>query len=236
MQFVKYNDHESISNAAVNALLHSLSKKTNTVFCLATGSTPIRTYELLADAYKKDKSIFSHLRIVGLDEWVGLPADHPVTCTDYLRKRILIPLNIPDERYIGFNPDVNDDLKECLRVQNLLSVMDGIDVCVLGLGLNGHVGMNEPNHILQAYAHKTKLSEEMKAHSMLESVSKKPEYGFTLGMADILGAKKIILLVSGNQKLAPLRTLCKQQIDTNFPASFLWLHKDVTVYTDCKLK
>jgi galactosamine-6-phosphate isomerase len=107
-----------------------------------------------------------------------------------------------------------------------------IDICILGLGLNGHIAMNEPGNELVPHAHVSKLTAQSQKHSMLATLKSKPRLGLTLGMADILSSRKILLLVSGPAKTAILKRTLKLQVATHLPASFLHLHADVTVLCD----
>src|SRR5262249_48201744 len=107
-----------------------------------------------------------------------------------------------------------------------------IDLCVLGLGVNGHIGMNEPAPSLQPEAHVARLAATSLRHSMLKNSRRAPTYGLTLGMAEILSSREILLLVSGANKRQPLRRLMSRELTTEFPASFLWLHPNWILFCD----
>uniref|UniRef100_UPI0035937362 6-phosphogluconolactonase n=1 Tax=Pricia sp. TaxID=2268138 RepID=UPI0035937362 len=107
-----------------------------------------------------------------------------------------------------------------------------IDICILGLGKNGHIGFNEPAKTLTPFCHVAKLSEKSLQHSMANTMKPKPAYGLTLGMADILRSKKIILLLTGSDKQDIIFKLLSKEITTQLPASFLWLHHDVSCFID----
>ena len=142
----------------------------------------------------------SQLRIIKLDEWGGLPHMHPVNCEQYLRKHLLDPLAIPGKNYISFASDPLDLQEECNRVRLELESQGPIDLSILGLGTNGHLGLNEPGPYLEPYCHKARLSEETLQHQMIASMKQKPAYGLTLGMMELLSSKKIILLITGQNK------------------------------------
>ena len=172
------------------------------------------------------------MRLLKLDEWGGLAMDDPGSCEMQLRNQLIRPLGLPDGRYFGFRSDSPNPEKECKKVRDRLAAEGPIDLCVLGLGMNGHLGMNEPAASLQPLAHIAKLTKSSLRHPMLANSPKSPKYGLTLGMAEILASREILLLVSGAKKRRPLQRLWKREITTEFPASFLWLHRNWTLLCD----
>jgi galactosamine-6-phosphate isomerase len=232
MNRLSFPDYESLSQAAASKILSIVQAKPDTAVCLATGSTPTRTYELLAGEGKTGLSCFKALKIIKLDEWGGLPASHSATCEYYLHKYVIAPLQISPDRYFSFQSDALDPPSECARIRKELDSIKLLDLCILGLGINGHLGFNEPADFLQPHAHIAELTDETRRHRMIEDTAVKPSYGYTLGMADLLQARKIMLLVSGSHKQRQLQRLLEGKIETSFPASFLWLHPDVELYTD----
>jgi galactosamine-6-phosphate isomerase len=142
------------------------------------------------------------------------------------------PLGIPDERFFGFASDTANPQAECERIQRRLASEGPIDLCVLGLGMNGHIAMNEPSSSLQAQAHIASLAESTLRHPMLADTRSKPAFGLTLGMTEILTSREILLLVSGAAKREPLSKFLRREITTNFPASLLWLHSNWTLLCD----
>ena len=162
-----------------------------------------------------------------MDEWGGIRRDHPETCETYLKKYILQPWDIKDENYISFDSNAIDPQAEVSRIQRYLNQNGPLDFCVLGLGLNGHIAFNEPSAFLQAECHIATLSEASKNHPMFVNMDDKPTYGLTLGMANILQSKKILLVILGKNKQAVIEKFFTKEITTSLPASFLWLHPNV---------
>lgn len=226
-----YPDYESLSRSAANFIRDQLQANPALLLCAATGETPTWTYDLLAAQPKHEQSMFDNLRILKLDEWGGLAMDDPGSCEMYLQQHLIQPLGIPEDRYIGFYSDAADAVLECRRIRDELEKQSPIDLCVLGLGANGHLALNEPADELCPHVHVARLSEQSLKHSML-SHSRQPRYGLTLGMADILQSTTILLLVSGEHKRNVLQRLLSGPISTRFPASFLWLHSNLTVMCD----
>ena len=223
---------EEMSRAAADLVLAELRRKPDLLLCTATGASPTRTYQLLAEEHGRAASLFQRLRILKLDEWGGLAMDDPGSCEFYLRQHVLGPLGISKDRYTGFQSQPGDPEAECARIRSWLSANGPIDVCILGLGTNGHLAMNEPSEALKPFAHVAQLAKTTLGHSMLAQAASKPSYGLTLGLSDIFQSKKIVLLVNGTQKSEQLARLMDGEISTQFPASLLWLHPAVTCFCD----
>ena len=229
---IRATDHEAMSQAAVARMVAQLQRQPDSLFILATGGTPERTYQLLAERGRAEPSLCDRLRILKLDEWGGLSMDDPATCEVALRRALVGPLGISTERFVGWQSAPSDIVAECDRIRQWLAEHGPADLCVLGLGLNGHLGFNEPGDHLQPGPHRAELSSESKRHSMLHQARGQPVCGLTLGVGDILRSREILLLVSGAQKAPQLRRLLRPEISPQFPASFLWLHAAATVCCD----
>jgi len=223
---------ESMSREAAERIVAALEAKPDLLLCAAGGSTPLRTYQLLAEHHTRSPHSFRSLRVVKLDEWGGMAMNEPGSCEDQLRTHLVGPLGLCDDRYVGFNSQPADGEAECRQICSRLAVEGPIDLCVLGLGSNGHIAMNEPAASLQPSAHVARLTDATLAHSMLANSKSRPAFGLTLGMAEILASHEILLLVSGASKREPLRRLLQRNITTEFPASFLWLHRNWTLLGD----
>jgi galactosamine-6-phosphate isomerase len=226
-----FPDHERASQFVAGWLVEHLRRKPISVICLATGATPMRAYELFAQRGVNEPSLVDRCRLVKLDEWGGLPMNDPATCEQHLRNTLVDPLGMAD-RYIGFESQPANAEAECARVAKWLDENGPIDLCVLGLGLNGHIGFNEPAAFLQAHAHVAQLSDASLAHAMLNDCDTRPTYGLTLGMADLLRSRHILVIVTGAAKRGPLEWLMSGRITTEFPASLLQLHGGVQLICD----
>ena len=180
----------------------------------------------------KNPDLLRSLRVVKLDEWLGVSPGDPASCEHYLQSRLVGPLAIAAERYFSFDSETKDPVRECARISAELERQGPIDVCILGLGRNGHVALNEPAPNLQPNCHVAKLSAETLGHAMMSGRDAKPAFGLTLGMGDILASRKILLLVTGDGKERAIARFLEATITTDLPASFLWLHQDVEVLLD----
>jgi len=226
------DSHEAMSREAAQRIVTALAAKPDLLLCAAGGTTPLRTYQLLAEHHGCQPHLVRALRVVKLDEWGGLKMSDAGSCEGQLRKHLLEPLGLSNPRYFGFTSNPADPKAECERVRSRLMAEGPIDLCVLGLGMNGHIAMNEPAVSLQPFSHVAELTESSLRHPMLAESSHGPSYGLTLGMAEILASREILLLVSGAAKRERLRQLLKREITTQFPASFLWLHPNWTLLCD----
>ena len=224
--------YEDMSRIAADSICSELKRRPDLLLCVSAGSTPTRAYELLAARYSRDPKLFARLRVLQIDEWGGLAAGDPATCAADLRTKLLEPLGIHGGRFAGFRTGATDPEAECGRIARWLAVNGPIDICILGLGMNGHVAMNEPAEALAPHAHVATLARSSQHHGMLRGLARKPGYGLSLGMADILHSRRILLLVNGKRKRGALRRLMKPGVTTRFPASFLWLHPEAMVLCD----
>jgi len=231
MIFTQYDSLEELTDFTSDLIIAELKKKPAALVCAATGNSPTGTYKKLIE--KKDQIKVDDLSFVKLDEWYGLPMDHPGSCEYYLQENLLKPLHIKPEQYTAFISDADDREAECERIQNYLNEHGPVDLCILGIGLNGHIAFNEPAAELSAGVHVSRLTLDTLKHSMVAGVEKELKYGLTLGLTDILQSKKILLIVNGKHKRGILNKLLSSNISTYLPASFLWLHPDVhCVYTE----
>src|SRR6266568_5138869 len=228
----EFFDHEAMSRHAAALVTEEIRRRPDLLLCAAAGSTPTRTYEMLAGQQRTEPHLFDAIRVLNLDEWGGLETSHPATCESYLQKYLIRPLSLSSERYIAFRSNADDPQAECQRIQTVLEKHLPIDYCILGLGANGHLGLNEPAESLKPFAHVANLAESSLRHPMLELVNGRVVYGMTLGMAEIMQSRKVLLLVNGAHKRQQLRRLLEPEISSQFPASFLWLHPDVTLLYD----
>lgn len=224
MKFIKTKDYQDLSSAAGKVIADEIKLNPSSLICIATGSTPTGAYKELARIVTVDSVDCSKLRIIKLDEWGGLAMDDESTCEVYIQKYIINPLGISSDRYIRFVSSPDNLQKECARISRELAQHGPIDLCLLGLGANGHLGFNEPAEYLQGPPHVAKLSEKSLSHSMVKANQSPISYGLTLGMDAIMQAKKILFLVNGKHKAGVFKEFKQAQINQYFPASMLWSH------------
>lgn len=228
MQIEIVESYEELSQLGANLVLDEIRKNKSLLVCVATGNSPTGLYQLLGREYKETPKLFSEIRIVKLDEWGGLEVNHPTTCEAYIKKHLIRTIQISDDRYYGFQSNPPDPKVEFSQIQHLLENEGVIDLCILGLGMKGHLAFNEPAEFLQPECHIARLSPTSQQHEMASSIAEKPTFGFTLGIGDILKSRKILLLVSGENKNLIAKRFLSKKISTKLPASFLWLHPNTT--------
>lgn len=225
MNIIGFKNYEEMSEASAKLMADTLQSKANANICFASGGSPELTYELFV---KKVKSIdHSKMTMTKLDEWCNVASTSPLSCERYLYERIINPLQLTNRQCISFQSDAQDFTKECERIHNALEEKP-IDLCILGLGRNGHLGLNEPDTYLQPYAHVATLSQLTKGHAMIQGSTL--THGITIGMKEIMSSKHIMLQVSGNEKEEIFKNFLSGKIDPLLPASFLWMHPNVDVY------
>ena len=227
-----HKDHEAMSRAAADHIVEAVKAKPDVLLGLGTGATPERLYALLVERHRAARSLFARARFIQLDEWGGLARGDRATCAAYLRTRLIEPLGVDSRRFLAWDSHSPDPSGECVRVAAWLKEHGPIDICILGLGRNGHLGFNEPADALQTGAHVTELSPATLQHSMLRAAKGVVQYGLTLGVADIMHSREILLLVSGAVKAAQLRRAIRGGVTARCPASILSLHCALSVYCD----
>lgn len=227
MEIEYFNSELALAKKAAGYIMAAVRDNPKLLLGTATGNTPTLTYQHLV----AQKQLFpsDQLRIFKLDEWGGVPAAHPGTCETYLQNELVKPLEISSDRYYSFHCNPENPQQECARVQQMLQQEGPLDLCVLGLGVNGHLAFNEPADFLQPHCHVARLTQDSLGHSMAREMQQVQLYGLTLGMRDILASKTILLLISGESKVAVTKRFLEGKISTWLPASFLHLHQDVRV-------
>lgn len=228
MQITPCNTLAELNELASALIIHELQVKPKSLVCAATGNSPTGVYKKLVE--KQTAVNVSELTFVKLDEWYGLGIDDTGSCERYLHENLLQPLNVSSKKYIAFDGKSNEPEKECARIAQYLDEHGPIDLCILGLGKNGHIAFNEPADSLHPCVYLAPLSETSLTHTMVKGTGAHIKYGLTLGMADIMLSKKIILLVNGTAKKQIMDKLLEQKISTQLPASLLWLHPDVQCF------
>jgi putative deaminase/isomerase len=232
MNIVYCDDYDVLSERAAALVVSQLHGERNTVLCAASGRSPLGLYRELARKVEQEPTLFERVTLVELDEWAGLADGDPASCKHYVDTHLMGPLGIGPDRYLGFSSQAADPSRECDRVRAALARYGSIDLCILGVGVNGHIGFNEPGPFLIPHCHLSCLTKETRLHAMVRSKGSKPEFGYTLGMQEILAAKRILLLIAGDGKENVIADLVSAKVSTSLPASLLWLHPDVDCLID----
>ncbi len=234
MRIKTIDNYNELSEQAADIVAIQVQNKKNTVLGLPTGSTPLGMYACLVKMYKKNEIDFKNVITFNLDEYIGLPPDHPQSYNYYMHSNFFNHVNVKKSNiHIPHCKDQDPNLI-CREYEQNIKRAGGIDLQILGIGTNGHIGFNEPDEYLYTETHLVKLTEEtIEANSrFFKSRDKVPLQAVTMGVGSIMGAAKIILLASGESKAEAVKEMLSGKVTTRVPASFLQLHRDVTVLVD----
>lgn len=227
-------NYEDLSRKAANIVSAQIIMKPDCTLGLATGSTPEGLYAQLVEWYKKGDLDFSGVRSINLDEYKGLSGSHPQSYRYFMDSHLFDHVNIKKENTHLPDGMENDPQKECQRYNALLAEAGGIDLQLLGLGHNGHIGFNEPGEAFEKETHCVALTEStLQANARyFENPQAMPRYAYTLGIKAIMQARGILLVVSGASKAEALFKSLYGPITPQVPASILQLHNHLMVVAD----
>lgn len=231
MNFIETETYYQMCRHAANIISAQIILNDRTVLGLATGSTPIGIYKQLIEWYKKGDIDFSNISSVNLDEYIGLNDTHPQSYRYFMDNNFFNHININKSNTFVPNGVATDIDSECKRYDSVIKKLGGIDIQLLGIGLDGHIGFNEPDNFFVKSTHKVELDEStIKANSrFFGSESEVPKSAITVGLVSIMQAKKIILVANGENKREILDKAFNGPITPRIPASILQLHKDIVV-------
>ncbi|WP_062049468.1 glucosamine-6-phosphate deaminase [Bacillus sp. JCM 19034] len=231
MKIVRVNNYEDMSFYAYDLIKIKLLELDQPVLGLATGSTPKRLYELLEEAYQRREISFSNVTTFNLDEYIGLSPDDQNSYHQYMYEHLFKHIDIPENQFHIPHGHTNNPQKECERYEQLIQKNDGIDMQLLGLGENGHIGFNEPGTAFTTRTHVVDLKPSTrKANSrFFKHEDDVPTQAITMGIETIMESKEILLLASGEKKKDAIERLLNGEITEDFPASVLHKHQNVTV-------
>lgn len=238
MEYLLVDDYAAMSRQAARWVARELLCKPDLVLGLPTGETPLGMYQYLVRLTQEGLISFSGACTYNLDEYVGLSPDHPQSYAMYMVQNFWRNVDIRLENVNIPKGDAIDLAAECRQYDAKLEAAGGLDVQILGIGLNGHIGFNEPSHNLAIGTHVVALTAEtIKANARFFSdIAAVPRQAITMGIGTIMQARKILLLVNGSGKKAILYKTLYGAVNTEVPASILQLHNDVTIITDIRLE
>ncbi len=234
MKLLLCKTYEEISKKAAEIIAELVKSNPDCTLGLATGSTPIGMYSELIKKHQGGELDFSGVTTFNLDEYYPISPKNEQSYRYFMNENLFSKINV-DEKNINIPcGDAEDPAKECEEYEKKLADHGAVDIQVLGIGQNGHIGFNEPDEYLFASTHITDLTEStIEANSrFFESKDDVPTKALTMGMGTILGAKKIILLANGKSKHDAIKALLDDRITTDIPATFLKLHSDVILICD----
>lgn len=234
MQIYRAKDYEDMSRKAANIIASQVFLKPDCVLGLATGSTPIGAYKNLVEKYEQGELDFSQVTTVNLDEYKGLPRENDQSYYYFMHDNLFDHVNVKPENTHLPDGTKEDADEECARYEELIRSLGGQDLQLLGLGHNGHIGFNEPDAIFEKATHCVDLQEStIEANKrFFDSVDDVPKQAYTMGIGTIMQAKKILVVVSGEDKADTVAKAFFGPVTPEVPASILQFHKDVILVAD----
>lgn len=234
MQIYRAKDYEDMSRKAANIIASQVVLKPDCVLGLATGSTPIGAYKNLVEKYEQGDLDFSQVTTVNLDEYKGLPRENDQSYYYFMHDNLFDHVNVKPENTHLPDGTKEDSDEECARYEELIRTLGGQDLQLLGLGHNGHIGFNEPDAIFEKATHCVDLQEStIEANKrFFASADDVPKQAYTMGIGTIMQAKKILIIVSGEDKADIVRDAFFGPVTPRVPASILQMHSDVTLVAD----
>ena len=233
MKIIIEKDYDAMSLRAAKHVTELVKTKPNAVICIAAGHTPALTCELVAEIAKKENIDFSRCIFVSLDEWVGIPPENEGSCQYFLRNSLFNPLRISEQNIHVFNARANDMQHECKSMDAYIKEHGGIDLIIVGVGRNGHIGFNEPGVNFEEYSHVVDLDETT------QSVGQKYfreqttlTQGITLGLQHLIEARKAVLIANGEKKAGVMKEALEGDVTPQMPASIMRKHANAEIILD----
>jgi glucosamine-6-phosphate deaminase len=215
---------------ATARIVELLNKKPDAVLGLATGKTMLGVYQKLIAAFKQGEVDFSSVKTINLDEYLGIEPENPLSFHSYMRKNFFEHVNVSQENILIPDPLPDDVDRECENFEQAIKDRGGIDLQLLGIGRDGHIGFNEPSSSLQARTRVKTLTDETLRDNF--GSTKGPRFAITMGIGTIMEAREIILLAIGNEKSKAISCMVEGPVTASCPASALQLHPKVKVIID----
>jgi len=228
---IEYSDYQSLSKAVADLVLSRITDSSSLTIGLATGSSPKKAYGLIAKLLEKQTELVRKIEVAQLDEWIGLPVNHSASCHYYLKKYVIQPWNLQRDQYLLLNGIADCPESEIAKLNNHLAESP-LDLCILGMGTNGHLALNEPGSGVVDSCRIVELHPSSRLHPMLDSQDIKVTKGMTIGLKELLESREIILIITGKNKREAFNQLLSKDPDSECPATALYLHNNWTCFVD----
>lgn len=233
MQISIFKTAQEIGIAVAEIITNEVKKNPTCVLGLATGATPIPTYNAIKDTFNKGGISFKDVKTYNLDEYCDLPVDDKNSYYTFMHEQLFNGIDIPEENVHFLNGNAVDTVAECKRYDDEIKNIGGIDIQLLGIGNNAHIGFNEPADEFTNGSFKVKLTEStINANKIYFEENAMPRYALTMGIKQIIAAKKIILIATGVKKAQAVRNMIEGEVTPEVPASVLQQHDDVLIFLD----
>lgn len=233
MELKVFKDYNELSQQAADMIIETVRKKPEAVLCLAAGDTPKQTYVNMVQKAANKLIDFSRCTFIGLDEWVGIPPENEGSCHYFLYHHLFNPLKTPSSHIYVFDALSHDLPGEYSKMDSIIQDKGGIDLMLVGIGMNGHIGFNEPGVSFDLYSHVIDLDEKTQAvgQKYFSSTMALPK-GITLGLRHFLRSRKAILIANGKKKAGVIEKAVKGPVSNQMPASIIQQHENSWVMVD----
>jgi glucosamine-6-phosphate isomerase len=233
MEIIVEPSYKALGERTAADLLHIVTQAEKPVICPTSGSTPAALYKALVQQVREQNIDYSNWYFVGLDEWGGMNAQDKGSCRDFVNTELFEPLGIKEGNIAFFDGRAADLERECKRVEDFISQHGGITVAVVGLGMNGHIGMNEPGTPVSTRSHVARIAEEtQRIGQKYFDTPRTLSNGLTLGLATLLDAQYLFLMVNGEKKAPIVKRIVEERPNEELPATMLRQHSDFRLYLD----
>lgn len=233
MKITIADTYEAMSSKALEDLVAHTQLSTNPLVCTGSGDSPKGLYSQLTTSVTAGKLNVSNWHFLSLDEWAAVNGDDEGSCRFHLNNQLFKPLQVPLSQITFFDGRAEDPEAECQRIEDTINKHGPIEVAIIGLGLNGHVGMNEPGTPANLHSHVAEIDEATQLVGQKYFKEGRPiTHGLTLGIANLMEAKHVMLLVSGEKKAAIVQKILKSNISEEIPATLLLNHPGFSIYLD----
>jgi len=235
MKVIVLPDKETIGQAVGDLICDLVSQKPDAVLGLATGSSPVPTYQRMIARHRAGEASFQNVKTFNLDEYCDLPEEHENSYHTFMREQLFSHIDILPENTHFLDGNCADEATESQRFSRAIEAGGGIDLQLLGIGRNGHIGFNEPGASFTGAAYRTALTPstiEANSPYFTGSDIPMPHCAMTMGIGQILEARRIVLIATGEEKAGSVKAMIEGEVTPRCPASALQNHKDVTVYLD----
>lgn len=233
MKQIIYKDYKELSVKTAEMIANVIIKKPDALLCFPAGETSVGTFSHLIELYRADKISFKKCKIVGLDEWAGIGEMRKENCFSFLKKHLFDHIDYSEENLCFFDGESAELEKECIRTDSFIKKYGPIDLMLLGMGMNGHLGLNEPGTSFDLYSHIVNLDETTKiVGKKYFSGNVELTRGITLGIKYVMEAKMVILQLNGTRKAEVAKQLIDSKITASLPASALKAHSNSFLLLD----
>jgi len=233
MRLKQFKNYEELSDFAATDIADAIKNKPSLVLCLASGDTPKLTVDLLVKKIKEEKINYSKITFIGLDEWVGLPPTNTGSCHYFFQNKLIGPLQLKPSQYFLFDALADDLQNECKKMDQFINDKNGIDIMLVGIGMNGHIGFNEPGTSFNSLSHVIELDEITRSVGQ-KYFNEQVELGkgITIGFKHLLNTKKVFLMANGSKKAEVIKKTVEGPVTESFPASIMQKHNNGLVIVD----